>query len=389
MIQRKIADAINQVKTKYPVIQITGPRQSGKTTLAQGLFGDYVYKNLENPDERRMAIDDPRGFLELGTGKRMIIDEIQEVPELASYIQVEVDAQKIPAQFIITGSQNFKISQTVSQSLAGRVAIFELLPFSFNEIARQKLAIEQVILNGFFPPVIDKHIKPTDFYRDYTNTYITRDVRQIKNIGDLSTFQRFLELVAGRVGQLVNLTSLANDTGISVKTVEHWLSILEASYLIVRLQPFFENTPKRLVKSPKIYFTDTGLVCYLLGINSVEELSKHFSYGALFENFLIIERLKSIYNQRLNQKLYFWRDNKGVEIDLVVSKGLEQELTEIKASKTFSPEFSKNLIQVQSVLKKKYQTTLSVVYQGDIEQEIHDVTLMNWIHYLETTSHSS
>lgn len=379
MIKREIVKAINQVKTKYPIIQITGPRQSGKTTLARQMFGDYLYKNLENPDERRIAIDDPKSFLELGTGRRMIIDEIQEVPELTSYMQTEVDERKIPAQFVITGSQNFKISQTVSQSLAGRVALFELLPFSYREIAKKKKRqMNRLLLNGFFPPVIDKDIPAKDFYRDYTNTYITRDVRQLRNIGDLSTFQRFLELTAGRVGQLLNLTSLANDTGISVKTVEQWISILEASYLVVRLQPFFENTTKRLVKSPKIYFTDTGLVCYLLGIGSTEELVKHFCYGALFENFVIIERLKEIYNQRLNQRLYFWRDNKGVEVDLIVDKGLEKELVEIKTSKTYATDFAKNLLQVQNELKKKYDTTASVVYQGNLEQSVNGVRLMNW-----------
>lgn len=379
MIKRDIVKAINQVKTKYSIIQITGPRQSGKTTLARLMFGGYLYKNLENPDERRIAIDDPKSFLELGTGRKMIIDEIQEVPELTSYMQTEVDERKIPAQFVITGSQNFKISQTVSQSLAGRAALFELLPFSYREIAKKKKRqINRLLLNGLFPPVIDKDIPAKDFYRDYTNTYITRDVRQIKNIGDLSTFQRFLELTAGRVGQLLNLTSLANDTGISVKTVEQWISILEASYLVVRLQPFFENTTKRLVKTPKIYFTDTGLVCYLLGIGSTEELTKHFCYGALFENFVIIERLKEIYNQRLNQRLYFWRDNKGVEVDLIVDKGLEKEMVEVKTSKTYATDFTKNLLQVENELKKKYRTTASVVYHGNLEQLVNGVRLINW-----------
>lgn len=383
MIQRNISKSINLLKEKYPVIQITGPRQSGKTTLTKQIFPDYKYKNLENPDERRLAIDDPRGFLELGSGVKMIIDEIQEVPELASYIQVEVDSQKIPAQFVITGSQNFKISQTVSQSLAGRVAQFELLPFAFSELkATRDSSLDKLLVRGFFPPIIDKDIKPADFYRDYTNTYITRDVRQIKNIGDLATFQRFLELVAGRVGQLVNMTSLSNDTGISVKTVESWLSILEASYLIHRLQPFFENTSKRLVKSPKLYFSDTGLVCYLLGINSVSELTKHYCYGAIFENFVICERLKSINNLRLNHKLRFWRDNKGVEIDLLVDKGLKKELVEIKASKTFSSDFAKNLLQVRGVLAKKYQTNSSIVYQGEAEQMIGEICLRNWRSYL-------
>lgn len=380
MIQRAITPKILELSTKYPVLQITGPRQSGKTTLVKEVFKDYEYVNLESPDQRSLALRDPRRFLHLGTGQKMIIDEVQEVPDLVSYMQVEVDEQKINAQFVITGSQNFAISETVSQSLAGRVAIFELLPFSYAEL-RDTLSSDEltsILLRGFYPTIYSQGTDPADFYSDLTNTYITRDVRQIKNIGDLSTFQRFLELLAGRVGQLLNMSSLANDVGISVQTVERWLSILEASYLILRLQPFFENVSKRLVKSPKVYFTDPGLVAYLLGINSVEELEKHFIYGALFENFIIIDQLKSIYNQRKNERLYFWRDNRGVEIDLLVDKGLQKSLIELKAGRTYNSDFLSNIEAVKPLLEGKYEVDSYLVYQGDLEQQIRDTKLVNW-----------
>lgn len=385
MIKRKIRKKIKELKDKYPVIQVTGPRQSGKTTLVKEIFKDYEYKNLEDPNQRSLAMKDPRAFLKLGTGAKMIIDEVQRVPELVSYIQVEVDEQKINSQFVITGSQNFMISETVSQSLAGRVAIFELLPFTYSELKgeRGQFKIEELLLSGMFPAVQALNTDPVDFFRDFTDTYITKDVRTIKNIGDLSTFQRFLELLAGRTGQLLNMSSLSNDVGISVKTVEQWLSILEASYLIIRLQPFFENTTKRLVKSPKIYFTDTGLVAYLLGINSTKELTNHFIYGSLFENFVIIEKLKDIYNTRRNERLYFWRDNKGVEIDLLVDKGLQKELVEIKSSKTFNADFMKNINLVRPILDSKYQTSSHVVHMGDYNQSVKEIKMENWEKYLK------
>lgn len=375
---------ILELSEKYPVIQVTGPRQSGKTTLVRDLFPNYEYKNLENPDERSYAKSDPRAFLKLGSGTKMIIDEVQEVPDLVSYIQVEVDENKINSQFIITGSQNFAISETVSQSLAGRVGIFELLPFSYTELkeTRRDLEINEMMLNGMFPSVRANSFASIDFFRDFTNTYITKDVRSIKNIGDLSTFQRFLELLAGRVGQIINMSSLSNDVGISVKTVEQWLSILEASYLIIRLQPFFENTRKRLVKSPKVYFTDTGLVAYILGINSIDELSKHYLYGSLFENFIIIEKLKELYNTRRNERLYFWRDNKGVEIDLIVDKGLEKDLVEIKSSRTYSGDSLKNLNLVSPILKDKYEIKSYLVNMGEYNQVVQDIKIQNWKHFL-------
>ena len=380
MFEREIANKINELRDKYPIIQVTGPRQSGKTTLVKMLFPEYEYRNLEIPDQRLLAQSDPRAFLQLGSGQRMIIDEIQEVPELVSYMQVEVDEQQISSQFVITGSQNFKISQTVSQSLAGRVAVFELLPLSYRELRENgcTLGISDLLYRGGFPAIYARQIEPADFYRDFVNTYVTRDVRMIKNIGDLSKFMRFLELLAGRIGQVLNKSSLSNDLGISVKTVEQWISVLEASYLVFRLQPYFENVRKRLTKNPKIYFTDTGLASYLLGIDSPEELSKHFIYGSLFENFVILEKLKRIYNSRSNERLYFWRDSKGVEIDLIVDKGLQKELMEIKSGRTFHPDFVKSLESVAPLLEKRYEVEKIVIYGGD-EKFVHKgVQVLPW-----------
>ena len=294
MIKRIAEKKINELKEKYPVILVTGPRQSGKTTLVKKIFSKYDYKNLENPDVRSAAENDPRKFLGIGTGKKMIIDEIQEVPELASYIQAEVDEKQLMAQYVITGSQNFQISQAVSQSLAGRVSQFELLPLSNSELKQIKdLELNDLLIQGTYPGKYTRNIDKTDFYRDYVNTYLTRDVRTLKNVGDLSNFLRFMQLLAGRVGQLFNSNELANAVGVDYKTIQQWFSILEASYIAYRLEPYYENFGKRLKKSPKVYFYDTGILSYLLGIDSENELSIHPLYGSIFENFIVSEKIET------------------------------------------------------------------------------------------------
>lgn len=379
MIIRNAETKIIELSGKYPVLLVTGPRQSGKTTLVKKLFPNHIYKNLENPDQRIAAKDDPKRFLELGTGNRIIIDEVQEVPELTSYIQVEVDEQPINSQFVLTGSQNFQISQTVSQSLAGRVAQFELLPLTYSELSSFKnVSLDQLLLSGSYPGKYTRNINQTDFYRDYVNTYITRDVRTLQNVGDLSNFLRFMQLVAGRAGQLFNANELGSAVGVDYKTIQKWLSVLEASYIVFRLEPYYENFGKRLIKSPKLYFYDTGILNYLLGIDSTKELQTHPSYGSIFENFIIAEKLKTIANTRANEKIYFWRDNNGVEIDLLVDKGLTKDLVEIKSSQTFQPSMSTNIKNVIPILSVKYQIDSFIVYQGSFEQKIRDVELMNW-----------
>lgn len=376
MIKRLLASKIKKLSTLYPVIAITGPRQSGKTTLARMLFPKHLYLNLENLDLLAAARADPRSFLRLGNGQKIIIDEIQKLPSLFSYIQVEVDEQKISGQFIITGSQQFELSEKISQSLAGRVANFVLLPLAISEINKVP-EYARLAIDGFYPRVYDKPVPPKDYYRDYLSTYVERDIRQIKNVGDLSSFQRFLQLVAGRVGQIVNLSSLASDTGVSHRTIESWLSVLEASYIIFRLQPYFRNFGKRVIKSPKLYFYDTGLLCYLLGINSPDELNIHFATGHIFENMAIADYLKKIFNSRSSERLYFFRDNNGLELDLVIDNGKTQIGIEIKSSKSFNPEMLANLSAWQKINPRADKSGY-LIYNGEIEQKIGNNKIVNW-----------
>ena len=376
MIKRLLTHKIKELSVLYPVIAITGPRQSGKTTLARDIFRNHLYLNLENLDLLSAARADPRNFLRLGSGQKIIIDEIQKLPDLFSYIQVEVDEQKIPGQFIITGSQQFELSEKISQSLAGRVANFTLLPLSISEIGKVP-AYEKLAINGFYPRVYDKPIPPKDYYRDYLSTYVERDIRQIKNIGDLSSFQRFLHLVAGRVGQIANLTSLASDTGVSHRTIESWLSVLEASYIIFRLQPYFQNFGKRVIKSPKLYFYDTGLLCYLLGIDTPQELETHFATGHIFENMVIVDRLKKSLNERSSDKLYYFRDNNGLELDLIIDRGGVQTGIEIKSSNTFDSEMLNNLNTWQK-MNPRADKTGYLIYNGNLEQKIGNSKITNW-----------
>lgn len=387
MILRKLQTKVLELARKYPVISITGPRQSGKTTLARSLFPDYKYLNLENLDSFSSARSDPRSFLKLGTGEKFIIDEVQKFPDLLSYIQVEVDEQKIPGQFVITGSEQFALTQSVTQSLAGRVGNFTLLPFSIAELKNTKFEIKkenylQSMLKGFYPKIYDLDFNPSEYYADYLFTYVERDVRQIKNVGDLTNFRRFMQLVAGRVGQVVNLTSLSNDVGVNHKTIESWLSILEASFIVYRLQPYFENYGKRVIKSPKIYFYDTGLLCYLLGLSDINELNRHFALGNIFENFVIAEKLKDIANDRSLDKLYFWRDNNGNEVDLIIDKGVSFIGVEIKISQTFSTSMLKGLDYWQAIPAQKERETL-LVYTGNIEQKIKAHRMLNWINFFD------
>lgn len=385
MIKRIISRQIIRLKNKYPVISITGPRQSGKTTLAKELFKNYEYYNLESLDLLSLAKDDPKSFLQIGSKKRIIIDEVQKYPDLLSYIQVEADVQQIPGQFIITGSQQFNLNEKITQSLAGRVANFILLPFSIDELKKTNFARDsyfKLIHRGFYPRIYDKKIAPKDFYRDYLFTYVERDVRQIKNIGDLSNFQKFLRLLAGRVGQLVNLSSLAGDTGVSYKTIDSWLSVLEASYIIFRLQPYYKNFGKRLIKSPKVYFYDTGLLCYLLGLDSLKELQNHYALGSIFENLIIVDVFKKIQNTRSSNKLYFWHDNNRNEVDLIIDKGNKKEGVEIKIASTYSKDVLGGL-KFWSNLSHQGQIESSLVYTGETSQKLQTINLLNWRVFLE------
>lgn len=376
MIQRNIQKKIVEQRDKFPVVAITGPRQSGKTTLSKELFPDYQYYNLENLNTKKLVTKDPVGFVD-GLSGPVIIDEIQKVPELLSQIQVKVDDSKSTGMYVLTGSESLLLSEKISQSLAGRVVNNVLLPLSYDELKNYKTHIQNIdeqILTGFYPRIYSTKMGFSDFYPEYINTYVERDVRQLQNVGDLSQFERFLQLLAGRVGQLVNLTSLSNDVGVSHNTIEQWISILEVSYIVYRLKPYYRNLGKRVIKSPKVYFHDTGLLCFLLGINSVKELRVHFAYGHIFENFVISEVNKRIYNFKLPLKAYFYRDSKQVELDLIIDGGTEMHNCEIKSSKTFDPSFLDNLSKVNfaNVESKKF-----IVYRGDYEQVVDGVELIN------------
>jgi hypothetical protein len=369
MITRELANVILSMKDKLPVIVITGPRQSGKTTLAKALFPDYDYVNLEFPDTRAQVIDDPRLFLATHENG-IVIDEVQRVPELFSYIQGIVDETGNNGRFILTGSQNFLLLEQISQTLAGRAALFHLLPFSITEIA-SGFPIEdnfaQYAFTGTYPRIYDQQLQPSDWYPWYIASYIERDVRQIENVTDLNKFQMFLKLCAGRVGQLFNASAIANEIGVNYKTIQSWLSILEASFIIFLLPPFYKNFNKRLTKSPKIYFYDTGLICSLLGIRSAEELNFHYLKGEIFESLVISEIKKRLVNTNSHAGLYFWRDSTGHEIDCIVEAGSKITVVEIKSSTTMNADFFKGLQYWQELTDAS--TDHSVLVYGGMETQ--------------------
>jgi predicted AAA+ superfamily ATPase len=378
MIKRVIKDKIIQLAEKFPVISVTGPRQSGKTTLIKSIFPDYCYESLEDPDTRLFAINDPRKFLNVE--KKMIIDEIQRAPELFSYMQSNTDKTNINGQFIISGSQSFLLNQHFSQSLAGRVAILNLMPLSLFELMDHGIPVsgyEKLIYQGFYPRLYDRNIEPVDFYPNYIQTYIERDVRLLQNIHDLTLFIRFLKLCAGRIGQLLNINSLANDCGVSPNTAKSWVSVLGASFIIFLLQPHFKNFNKRLVKMPKLYFIDTGLASSLLEIQSENQLSTHYLRGALFENFIISEFIKTRLNHGLRNNCYFWRDNKGMEIDCIIESGNRLTPIEIKSGNTFNQDFFRNLNYWNKLSGNPVKSSY-VIYGGDSYQDTKDGTLLSW-----------
>jgi predicted AAA+ superfamily ATPase len=343
MIKRDLVKFIKEDAKKAPVLAILGPRQSGKTTLARATFPQYTYVSLEDLDMRRFALDDPRGFLARYTqDKGLILDEMQHAPELLSYIQTFVDQAYKPGFFVLTGSQNFLLHQAVTQTLAGRISLHTLLPLSVHELKAADLLpsdANALLYQGCYPVIYARKEEPRKWYADYVRTYLERDVRTITQVTDLSLFKKFLQLCAGRIGQLLNITSLANDCGISVGTVHAWLSVLEASYIIFLLQPHYKNFSKRLIKSPKLYFYDTGLACSLLGIESEKELETHYLRGGLFESMVIADLFKAFYNADRIPRLYFWRDKTGHEVDLIIEKGKTLYPIEIKAGMTINPSF--------------------------------------------------
>lgn len=344
MIERTLTSKLIALAQKFQVITLTGPRQSGKTTLVRAVFPALPYVSLEEPDIRQIALTDPRGFLS-NYPAGAILDEIQNTPDLFSYIQRIVDENR-QVQFILTGSSNFLLMEKISQTLAGRTAVLHLLPFSLAELEANVPPFDQydsLIFKGQYPRVYDRALAPTDFYPAYIQTYVERDVRMMKNIGDLNAFIQFAQLCAGRIGQMLNYTGLANDAGISPNTAKTWLSILESSYILYRLQPFHRNFSKRLVKLPKLYFYDTGVACSLLGIRDEGQVNLHYLKGALFENLIITEFIKRNFHHGDNQQPYFWQDNHGKEIDCLLVNGEKIVPVEIKSGKTISSSYFDNL----------------------------------------------
>ena len=375
MIPRTLMPVLKQLAGQYPVVTVTGPRQSGKTTLCRSSFPDKPYVNLESPDTREFASSDPRGFF-ASYPDGAILDEVQRVPQLLSFLQPIVDEHHVPGQFILTGSQQFEVMTTISQSLAGRTALLKLLPLSMEELAGAGIqpGIDSLLLKGFYPRIYDAGLNPTQALGDYLETYVERDIRQLINIKDLALFEKFVRLCAGRTGQLLNLHSLGNDVGISHTTARSWLTLLEASYVVFLLQPWHTNISKRQVKTPKLYFHDVGLAAYLLGAESELHVNRHPLRGNLFENLVVIEALKYRYNRGRRNNLHFWRDAKGSEVDLVIEAGSDVVPVEIKSGATISEDFFKGLRSFSARLPAP-PAACALVYGGTERHQRSDVSV--------------
>ena len=398
MIPRHLAATLVRANTQYPVITLTGPRQSGKTTLLRATFPHHHYVSLEAPEDRQFATDDPRGFLARFAGPT-IFDEAQHVPDLFSYIQVQADERDTAGQFILSGSQNFLLMRHVTQSLAGRVYIGHLLPFSLAELhglpprepeealtaANEALTTtplagewSSLAATGFYPPVHSRGLPPFEWASTYFQTYLQRDVRSLTQVGDLEAFRRFVMLCAGRVGQLLNLSSIGNDCGVSHETVRRWLSVLETSFVVFRLPPHHQRFNKRLIKSPKLYFVDTGLLCYLLQIRSADELAVHAMRGAVFENFIIADLMKRGFHTGTELRLAFWRDHRGYEIDLVVNTPAGPIPVELKSGATVASSFFKGLRYWSAIAPNPRRGVL--VHGGDESYLREGAAVLSWRH---------
>lgn len=364
MILREIKKELTILMKEYPIVTIIGPRQSGKTTLSQSFSKKIQYCNLESPEARILAKEDPNSFLGQFTGP-VILDEIQRVPELLSYIQVIVDKKKKNGQFILTGSHQLKLMESISQSLAGRTAILQLLPLTLSELNKFGIAFDnwsECAWRGFFPRIYDQNQRPQIAYSNYFQTYVEKDVRQLVNIKDLTLFEKLIRILAGRVGQIVDYASMANDVGVDAKTIKNWISILEASFIIFRLSPYHNNFGKRVIKSPKIYFTDVGLLTFLLNISKPDQVLRDPLVGNIFENLVVIELLKSRLNKGLTSNLYFYRDENGFEIDIILDHGRKFTAIEIKSAQTFNTDLIKNLKKITKISNQIDNNVL--VYNG-------------------------
>jgi predicted AAA+ superfamily ATPase len=378
MIKRELSSELSAAAKEYPVVTVFGPRQSGKTTLACMTFPRKQYRSLEDPDVRRTAELDPREFLDsLPDGG--ILDEIQRAPHLLSYIQGIVDKKNKPGMFVLTGSHQTKLHEAVSQSLAGRTALLTLLPFSWSELKhyRRRRDPFSLMVEGCFPRLHDKRLKANRFFNGYVQTYVERDVRSLINLKDLGRFQQFLTLMAGRIGQVMNHTSIGNDIGISSTTVKSWIDVLKASYLVFELRPYYQNIRKQATKSSKFFFTDTGLAAFLLGIADAGQLARDPLRGGLYENLVILEFLKGHYNRGLRPDLYFYRDNRGNEVDLIMKKGGKLIPFEIKSASTFNPSFLQGIERFKAAAGAHLVTGGMVLYNGDLVTSVRGTKVAN------------
>ena len=379
LIPRTAETTVRRLVADFPVVAITGPRQSGKTTLVRSLFGDRPFVSLEDLDERRLAMEDPRAFL-ARFPEGAVLDEVQRAPDLFSYLQTLVDREGRAGLFILTGSQQFGLLSGITQSLAGRVALVRLLPFSLPElqaVGRDPGRLEELLFQGLYPPIYDRHPEPGIWYGNYVRTYVERDVRQMVNVRDLSAFQRFVRMCAGRCGQVLNLSSLGNDCGITHNTAKAWLSVLEASYIVYLLRPLHRSFDKRVVKSPKLYFYDPGLAAWLLGVQSADQLATHPLRGGLVESWVVAELLKARYQRGLEDALYFWREHGGREVDVVVDRGLELVPIEVKSGQTVARDFFTGLGRWREVAGEQAGRGW-LVYGGDRRESRTGVEVLPW-----------
>ncbi len=390
MYERELSKQLKQSLKSYSVLTLLGPRQSGKTTLVRNLFPKYEYRSLENPDERSQAKEDPKGFLN-GLQSNVILDEFQRVPELSSYIQGIVDEPKSKKKFILTGSNGLMLVDSITQTLAGRTELFELLPLSYREIIKknQDQSLNDFLFNGGYPKIYKDNLSSTKWLRSYFQLYVEKDIRQITNIKNIDLFEKFMKLSAGRVGQLVNAANLSNEVGVSAPTIQQWISALKSTFVCFTLRPHFQNFNKRIVKSPKLYFYDTGLLCYLLGINSKEQIDIHPLRGNIFENFIISELLKNKSNAGVENNLYYWRDQKGHEVDVIEDRSSYLFPMEIKLGQTFNNSFIKNISyfnKLQREIVELPPMNGKVIYNGDRENIFKDISIQHWKNVILTSS---
>jgi hypothetical protein len=379
MITRSSVSTLHRLARGFPVVAITGPRQSGKTTLARAIFAGKPYVSLEDPEEREFADTDPRGFL-ARFPEGAVFDEAQRCPALFSYLQRVVDERRRMGDFILTGSQQFGLMSNIAQSLAGRAGLLQLLPFSLAELKEGGImpaSLDEALFAGSYPPLYDRPVSPSDWFSNYTSTYLERDVRQLLAVRDLSLFQRFLKMCAARSGQLLNLSSLAADCGISHVTAREWLTVLEASYIVFLLRPYHRNFGKRLVKMPKLYFFDTGLMAYLTGIRDAASLSTHALRGALFENMVVAEFVKHEFNAGRSAELYFWRDSTGHEVDLLIPSAGRLQPVEIKSGATFSSDWIPSIRKLSALLGDEALPPW-VIFGGEAEYQRAGYGVLGW-----------